>query len=178
MDNFREEIVVRRNRLLNDLLYVMAWILIVVFGFVALMLLQSTVMVLNFNVFAIGVMLATGAIAVLLFLKKDVLRTEYEYTFTNGELDFARVYGNNKRKELGSMRVKNVDACGWVAGPSFQRYVSMPGIRKDNWFLNRDANLFYFYFVKDGSKRIIVIEPSKEMADLIRQYAAHGAFQG
>lgn len=178
MDNFREEVVVRRNRILNDLLYVMAWILIVVFGLVALMLLQSTIMVLNFNIMAIVTMLATGSIAVMLFFKKDVLRTEYEYTFTNGEMDFARVYGNNKRKELGSMRIKNVDACGWVAGPSFQRYVSMPGVRKDNWFLNRDSNLFYFYFVKEGSKRIIVIEPSKEMADLIRQYAAHGAFQG
>ena len=178
MDNFREEVVVRRNRLLNDLLYALAWVGIVIFGLIALMLLQGTIMVLNFNLPMIAVMLVTGGLAVLLFLKKDVLRTEYEYTFTNGELDFARVYGNNKRKELGSMRVKNVDACGWVTHQSFQRYINMPGVRKDNWFLTRDANLFYFYFVKDSAKRIIVIEPSKEMADLIRQYAAHGAFQG
>jgi hypothetical protein len=75
------------------------------------------------------------------------------------------------------MRVANVEACGWVRHPSFQRYISMPGIRKDNWFLNRDANLFYFYFVKSGNRRIIVIEPTEEMAGLIRRYAGRSAFQ-
>ena len=77
MDNFREEVVVRRNRLLNDLLYALAWVGIVIFGLIALMLLQGTIMVLNFNLPMIAVMLVTGGLAVLLFLKKDVLRTEY-----------------------------------------------------------------------------------------------------
>ena len=178
MDNFREEIVVQRERTLNSLLYALCWVVIVVFGLVAFMLLQTTIMQLNFDLVSIAIMLVTGGIAVLVFLKKNTLRMEYEYTFTNGEMDFARVYGNAKRKELGSMRVRNVDACGWVAHANFNRYVSMPGVRKDNWFLNRGANLFYFYFVKEGNKRIIVIEPSPEMAKLIQQYAAHGAFQG
>ena len=178
MDNFLEEIVIQHKRTLNGLLYALCWFVIVVFGMVAFMFLQSTIMQMNFDLVGIAIMLVTGGVAALLFFKKNELRVEYEYTFTNGEMDFARVYGNTKRKELGSMRVRNVDACGWVAHASFKRYMTMPGVRKDNWFLNRDGNLFYFYFVKESSKRIIVIEPSAEMAKLIQQYAAHGAFQG
>ncbi|MDR3050273.1 MAG: hypothetical protein LBU67_00950 [Oscillospiraceae bacterium] len=178
MDHFREEIVVRRNRGLQSALYALCWLGIVFFGFVALIYLQGTVMQLNFNIPGIVILLVSGGAAVLLYLRKDNLRLEYEYTFTNGELDFAMVLGNRRRKELGSMRVRNVEACGLVAHPSFQRYITMPGIRKNNWFLNRGANLFYFYFVKDGSKRLIVIEPSQEMVALIKSYAAHNAFQG
>lgn len=178
MDNFMEEIVVPRRRGLQSVLYMLSWVFIVLFGFVAMVYLQSTIMSMNFDLIGIAIFAVTAGIAVLLYLRKDRLRTEYEYTFTNGELDFARVYSNKKRKELGSMRVRNVEACGWVAHANFQRYVSMPGVRKDNWFLNRDAHLFYFYFVKDANKRLIIMEPSEQMAKLIIQYAAHNSFQG
>ena len=89
MDNFREESVGRRNGFLFDILYALSWVVIVVFGLIAVMLLQVTLMQLNFNLPLIVVMLVTGGIAVLLFLRKDRLKTEYEYTFTNGELDLA-----------------------------------------------------------------------------------------
>ncbi len=178
MDNFREEVVRPRSMLLRNLLYMLCWLGIVFFGVLALLFLSNTLMRFNFDLVGIAIMLITGGIAVLLYLRKDRVRVEYEYTFTNGEMDFARVYGNARRKELGTMNVRNVDACGWVQHQSFQRYLNMPGVRKDNWFLNREAHLFYFYFIKEGVKRIIVIEPSQEMAKLVQQYASHGAFQG
>lgn len=178
MDNFREESVAPRNSFLYDILYILCWVIIVVFGFVALMLLQITVMQLNFDIPGIILMLLTGGVAVLLFLRKDRLKTEYEYTFTNGELDLAMVFRNTSRKELGSMRIKNIEACGHVAHDSFGRYLSMPGIKKSNWFANRDGNLFYFYFSKDAQKRLIIIEPSEAMVSLIRMYCAQGAYQG
>ena len=178
MDNFREESVGHRNSFLYDLLYILAWVVIVVFGIVAVTLLQMTVFALNFHIPLIIVMLITGAIAVLLFLRKDRLKTEYEYTFTNGELDLAMVFRNSSRKELGSMRIKNVEACGHVAHESFKRYLSMPNIKKSNWFANRDGNLFYFYFSKDNQKRLIIIEPTEEMVEMIRMYCAQGAYQG
>ena len=45
------------------------------------------------------------------------------------------------------MNVKNISACGHVAGSGFRRYLSMKDIEKKNWFCNRDGNLFYFYYV-------------------------------
>ena len=105
------------------------------------------------------------------------IRTEYEYTFTNGQMDFAQVFNNKKRKNLGTMNLKNVEALGLVNSGSFNRYINMKGIKRDNWFVNRDAQLFYFYFSKDSVKRIIIIEVSDEMLALIKRYAAPGAYQ-
>ena len=174
MDNYREEIVVKKNRVLNNILYSLLCVLMVIFGLFAAMNLSALA---NFDPMVIITMLVSGGLAFLIWWKKDLLRLEYEYTFTNGELDFACVLGNKKRKNLGSMRVKNVEACGMVQSGSFQRYVTMPGLQKMNWFLNRDADLLYFYYQKDGAKRMIICEPSPEMVGMIKQYLARGAFQ-
>ena len=121
--------------------------------------------------------LTIGA-AVLLFLVKDHFKVEFEYSFTNGSLDFAKVMRSVKRKELGSMNVANVSACGHVAHQSFQKFLAMKDVTKRNWFLNRDGNLFYFYYVKDNKKNMIIIEPSEEMVEMIRHYLPVGVYQG
>ena len=121
--------------------------------------------------------LSIGA-AVCMFMIKDNFKVEYEYAFTNGYLDFAKVMRGARRKELGSMKVANVSACGHVAHESFRRFLSMKDVEKKNWFLNRDGNLFYFYYVKDGKKKMIIIEPSEEMVGMIRVYLPAGVYQG
>ena len=175
MDRFLEEVVVKRQRLFEEIMYYLAMVMMVVSAVIALMLLQ-----IIFYAFSAGLLVAIvlfGAMAVYLFLFRDRLRMEYEYTFTNGTLDFAQVFNNKKRKSLGSLNCKTVDAFGKVSGSSFQRFVSMPGIKQTRWFLNRDAELYYFYFQKDNNKRLIVLEPSEEMVEYIRFYLPHGAYQ-
>lgn len=183
MDHFMEEVVVQRKRVLNDVLYYLSWVALVFFGFIALMEISGVLSMIG-NGVSIGTLVADivlgllcGAMAVLLFLRHDRLRTEYEYTFTNGELDFAEVYNNSKRKSLGSLKIRNLDACGLVRGNGFNRYVSMPGVKQSRWFLNRDAELYYFYFQKEDNKRIIIAEPSEEMMSMVKQYLPHGAWQ-
>lgn len=176
MDNYREEIVIKKNRTMNNILYALLCVVMVLSGAMALMYLT----VISYSesiVVSIIWIVVYGGVAFLIWWKKDILRTEYEYTFTNGELDFACVFGNKKRKNLGSMRVKNVEACGLVTSGSFQRYVKMPGIKKMNWFLNRDAELLFFFYQKEGHKHMIICEPSEEMVGLIKQYLPRGIFQ-
>ena len=183
MDNFLEEVATKRNRGAETVMYVLANIMMVVFGLWAFLMLQGIMMLINAGegagpiIYYVVMTLLTGGIAVLLFLRRDRIRTEYEYTFTNGSLDFAKVFRQAKRKELGSMNVKNVSACGHVAGSGFRRYLSMKDIEKKNWFCNRDGNLFYFYYVKENKKHMIVIEPSEEMVDMIRRYLPAGVYQ-
>ena len=57
-----------------------------------------------------------------------------------------------------------------VTDQSFQRYITMKDVKKHNWFLNRDNNLCYFYFVKNSVKHIIVVEPSDEMGEMAKPY--------
>ena len=89
----------------------------------------------------------------------------------------AAACGGDMRKALGSLNVAKVDAFGKVASGSFHRHVSAPGVKQLRWFLNRDAELYYFAFSKDGKKSLIVFEPSKAMVDNIRHYLPFGAYQ-
>ena len=53
----------------------------------------------------------------------------------------------------------------------------MPGIRRSNWFVNRDGNLFYIYYEKEQEKHIVILEPSEEMAELIRGAVPRGSYE-
>ena len=59
---------------------------------------------------------------------------------------------------------------GKVDSDAFRRYVNMPGIKRMNWFLNREAELYFFYFTKEQDKKMIVLEPSEELVGMIRKY--------
>lgn len=183
MDMFHEEVVIRRSTGLQNVLYGFTFVLMILCGAYALLMLNPLIALIAQGGFTaemlieIALVVAAIAAAVLLFLYKDRLRTEYEYTFTNGILDFARVFNNKKRQALGSMNVKNVEACGLVSSGSFKRYASMPGVKMVNWFLNREAELFYFYFVKDNVKKMIVIEPSETLVGLIKRSVGAGKYQ-
>ena len=175
MDHFLEEVVVKQKNTMNRILYYFSWVVMVFAALVASMTLSSLTM--QFNWFSVVVILLSAGIAVYTWFFHDKLLTEYEYTFTNGALDFAEVYNNKKRKSLGSLNVRNVEAFGKVSSSSFQRYLNTSGIKRMNWFLNREAELYYFYFTKESDKKMIILEPSEEMVGYIRQYLPHGAYR-
>ena len=182
-DQFLEEVATKRNQGLQTVVYWLATVIMVVSLFWAVIYFNGIIRVVAETGFSVDIiypaviMLVTGGIAVLLFLKRDAIKTEYEYAFTNGILDFAQIFNNKKRKALGTMNLKNIEACGKVASGSFNRYVSMPGIKRINWFVNREADLFYLYFTKDSQKKIIIIEPSEEMQKLISRAVQPGVYQ-
>lgn len=182
-DFFREEVVVRRNRSTETLLMALANVCMVASAVIAMFMIQAILVMITSQGFSTGLLasialaLLMAAAAVLLFLYRDRIRTEYEYTFTNGTMDFAQVYNNRKRKPLGTMNVGNVEAFGKVNSGSFNRYLNIPGVARLNWFLNRDADLHYFYFAKAGKKTLMVIEPSEEMAGLIKRHIGQGKYQ-
>ncbi len=174
MDHFLEEVVVKQKQGFQNFVYVVATISMVLFFAVAIVMVNWLMM--GFDVLTLIFALLFGASAVFLYLRKDRIRTEYEYTFTNGDLDFAMVFNNNKRKTLGTMKVKNVDAFGAVNSNAFNKYINMPGVKRRNWFLNREAELYYFYYQKEAVRNIIVFEPSEEMVGLIKKYLPRGVY--
>ena len=177
MDHFLEEVAVKRNNTLNRIAYMLSWVIMIVSALLATMSLSGILGQSGFSFVALITTLIFGGIAVFIFFFHDRLLTEYEYTFTNGALDFAEVYNNKKRKSLGSLNVKTVEAFGKVNSGSFNRYLNMPGIKRMNWFLNRDAELYYFYFSKDSNKTMIIMEPSEEMVSVIKLYIPRGVYQ-
>lgn len=175
MDHFLEEVVIKQKNAINKIMYYFSWVVMILAALFASMTLSSLSM--QFNWMSLVMMLVSAGIAVYIWFFHDRLLTEYEYTFTNGALDFAEVYNNKKRKSLGSLNVRNVEAFGKVNSDSFNRYLNMPGLKRMNWFLNREAELYYFYFTKDTDKKMIILEPSEEMVSYIRQYLPQGAYR-
>ncbi len=175
MDHFLEEVVIKRKNGLNKAVYYLSWVIMIFAAIIASMTLST--LTTAFSWFSVIVIVISAGIAVYTWFFHDKLLTEYEYTFTNGALDFAEVYNNKKRKSLGSLNVRNVEAFGKVSSSTFQRYLNMPGIKRMNWFLNREAELYYFYFTKDTDKKMIIFEPSEEMVDYIKQYIPRGVYQ-
>ena len=182
MDNFLEEVAVKRNKGAQSLMYALCWLAMIVFGLIAFVLFSTLTSSTSMGVL-IGRIIACAVCAGLVFLiwrGKDNFRTEYEYTFTNGDLDVSKVLGNVRRSYLTCLPMKNVEACGLVANNSaFQKWVNMPGVKKHNWFLNRDGQLVYFYFVKNNTKHLMVVELSDEMIKVIRSqnYLGFGVWQ-
>ena len=181
-DQFREEAVSSRNQTFPSIMLGLSWVLLVFSGLYGFMWLQNALYAfaqsgVQGGLISLALAVLLLGAAVLIFLFKDRLRTDYEYTFTNGILDFAAIYNNKKRKALGSMNLKNIKACGKVASGSFNRYINLPGIKRSNWFVNRDADLFYIYYEKEQEKHIVILEPSEEMANLIRGAAPRGAYE-
>ena len=180
MDHFMEEVVVKHRNGLNRALYYLSWIIIVAGGAMAMLSFNVGTRSLmaggGFDWFSLILFLVSAGMAVYTFLFHDRILTEYEYTFTNGALDFAEVYNNKKRKSLGSLNVRNVESFGKVDSDKFRRYVSMPGIKRMNWFLNREAELYYFYFTKDSDKKMIILEPSEDLVSYIREYLPRGVY--
>ena len=171
MDNFKEEIVVRKQgRILNALGYSLSWMFIVLFGLIGMMGLAG-IMNLQFNWQNFVTLIVGGGVAFLLWRYKDNFRVEYEYSFTNGEMDFAMVLGNSRRKQLLSVRMREVEAGGWVDGPTFSRYESMKEVKHLDYFLNSRQRLYYLFFIRDGKKQLLLMEPSQEMVDMMAKYS-------
>jgi len=78
------------------------------------------------------------------------------------------VLNNKRRKYLTALEMKDVIRCGPATGPAFAKTLNEPGIKRHNWFVNREANLYYFYFQRKGVKHMIVLELTQEMVDMIR----------
>ena len=174
MDRFLEEVVTKHNRTFDQVLYFFGWILMIACGVLGFVCFQFI------STMGLGVLLPTAvfvAIAVYLWFSVDKFRTEYEYTFTNGSLDFAMVFNNKKRKSLGSLNVAKVDAFGKVQSGSFRRHTQSNDVKHLRWFLNRESELYYLAFSKEGKKSIIVFEPSEEMVRYIKHYLPYGAHQ-
>ncbi len=174
MDDFLETVAVRRRQGLYTVLYYACWLLIVIFALVAAVSLSGAIGVnpetggMVFVWQNLVAALVFGGAAYLLWRGSDNCRVEYDYTFTNGNLDVSRVLNNKRRKYLTALEMKDVIRCGPATGPAFKKTLNEPGIKCHNWFVNRDAKLYYFYFQRKGVKHVIVLELTDEMVAMIR----------
>lgn len=172
MDDFLEQVARRRRQGAYTVIYFLTWVMIVIGGFSAIMyltnIIQATETGIHFNFISLILALIFGGVTHLLWRRADYCRMEYDYSFTNGTLDISQVLNNKRRRYLTALEMKDVIRCGPAQGPAFMKVLNEKDLKKHNWFLNRDAKLYYFYFVKKNVKHLAVVELTDEMVELIR----------
>lgn len=174
MDDFLEIVAFRRKQGFFTFLYYLSWVFIIIFALMAAFSMANIVGAdpetggIRFSLINLLFTLAFGGAAFGLWRLSDNCRVEYDYTFTNGTLDVSRVMNNKRRKYLTALEMKDVIRCGPATGPAFQKTLNEPGVKRHNWFVNREANLYFFYFQKKGQKHVIILELNQEMIDMIR----------
>jgi hypothetical protein len=167
MDLFHEESVHKVSTGLNVLLIILAWIGLILFGFLTLMML-TPLLGGRFSLPAIIGTVVFGGLTYLCFIVRNNQKIEYDYTFTNGTLDIAKVINNSKRKKLLTADIKEFEVIAPASDEGFMRMLQHPGIKKLNYFLNRGGGLYYGVFTQNGQKSILIFEPSDEMLRLFK----------
>ena len=109
MDVFVEQVVTRKRRGMYEALFYVCWVLLVLCALAGLSGLMNILYTsadggLGFRPLAIGMAVVFLGAAFLLWRAGMRLRTEYDYSFTNGVFDVARVMNGRKLRRQGPAR--------------------------------------------------------------------------
>jgi len=174
-DVFHEEIVVRKNRGIYNVLYIVLNIFMYIFAILAIISFQGILRSFSDTstlINAVVIFLGFAIVAVGSYLYKDTLKMDYEYSYTNGIFDVARVKNNKTRKELLSCNTKEeLELVAPIMTNDFNRYQSMNDIKKVNAWLNRDMKKYFAIIRKDSQRTMLIFEPSEKFIATLKKYS-------
>jgi hypothetical protein len=167
-DNVKEEIIFRHKNALNMILYGFSMVSAVILGIIAAI--QLNVMLYNLSIPSVIAFVVIGGSAVLMWFGKDNLRVEYEYSFTNGVVDIAKVINNRRRRELISFKTREVELVASVDDPKLNGIKSRPNLKKISAVLNGDSAVYFASFRKNEVQYLVYFEPSADFLKMMRIY--------
>ena len=98
---------------------------------------------------------------------------EFEYIFTNGELDVDKISGKRNRKRYVTIAVSKFDVCERAEGERFENYQKDPSVkvRFDASKGPGTENRYYAVFLnKAGNRMLMLFSPTQELLENIKQY--------
>jgi hypothetical protein len=175
VDHFKEEIIVRKQRGMYMLLLTLVTLGMAVTGIFAaiyLFKIQTEIFTTGFNLGDLVIFLVAAAAVVGLFYARVHMRVEYEYTFTNGELDVDRILNGTKREHLFSINLRTVEKMAPVEDESYARYDADAKMKRTYAILNRFSQIYYIVWKDNEERRMLLVEPSRQMVEMMRYYNA------
>ena len=95
------------------------------------------------------------------------LKREYEYIFTNGELDIDVIFNKSSRKRVFTGNVKDFELMTYVNNPDHQNSLSSASEKKDYSSGNTSDNSYVFLTTYQSKRTAVIIEPNDEMLEAI-----------
>ena len=102
----------------------------------------------------------------------NYVAVEYEYIYTNGELDVDRIVARRTRKRMLTVSINNFDQMGKAEGPDFERAYKDPNIRVRLNAAGATAHFQDYYAVfnnKDGQRMILIFTPTTKMLEEMKR---------
>ena len=164
MDVFFEQIIKMKMTIKEVALYVSVWAAAGLLAFFALMFLGGS----SFAFIAIvGLVFGAWKLSCKFFV-------EYEYIFTNGDLDFDKITAKSTRKRMASINCSSVEKYGkynWASKPS-------TSVKKVYTFCNlKDPNAMYLIAPsRNEGTVLIVFAPEARIKEAIEKAIPRIAF--
>ena len=163
-DVFKEQLI-KRSPTTADTLKKIGLIFVVIIIFL--------VASMTVGAFAPVITLVFGFIAYILMGR---LKREYEYSFTNGELDIDVIYNKSTRKRLFTGNVKDFEIMAHVDDPDHHNSFASAHERHD-YSSGVPSERSYIFLTNYNSKRVaIIIEPNDEMMEAISKAVTRRKF--
>lgn len=157
MDNFYEQLVTTYK----TGKYKAANAMIVILGVVALFAL--------FTALIIPCLLCVAAAVAVFFLKKNFY-VEYEYDFTNGEIDIDKIVDLKKRSRVLTFEVKDIELLALENSDYVKDFSNKPE-RVLNLYPETSESKIYVAMVTGGAERVQVkFVPDEEFINLCYKY--------
>ena len=104
---------------------------------------------------------------------------EYEYSFTNGELDVDAIYSKRRRVHLLNVKVREFDICAPAYDERFtQKYLDVSGVK--NYYKvagsMESQNVYFADFMRNGDKVRLYFEPPKKMIEAIKRFNVRNVY--
>jgi len=113
------------------------------------------------------ILIAVVAGIVFLFRRYNI---EYEYVFTNGDLDIDRIINKSRRKSALSVNVRSFVTMVPVTNKDYEREVSNYTKLMDFSSGTVKDNTYAVIFEKDKNRVKMIFEPDEQMFKAIRSY--------
>ena len=114
----------------------------------------------------------SGVAAIFLWRKKDEAYIEYEYCYTLGDLEVAKIINNKRRRILCKFACKDIEAFGKITASAYTRYLKNPNVKKvyATFIKSAEKDVYFMYYIGKKAKYLIHFEPDEEMLSYIKKH--------
>ena len=103
------------------------------------------------------------------------LNLEFEYIFTNGDLDIDKISNKRKRKRMASIRISKISQFVEFDAATFQRK-SFDIVHDAVMSYQSGQNYMIQYVNRDGKKCALIFSPNEKIVEAIRKYYRPGVY--
>ncbi len=114
-----------------------------------------------------GLLLAVGVIygAYLLFQR---LNKEFEYIYTNGEVDIDVIFGRSSRKRLITLKASLIERMA-PCGETFESYRKKQGIQVVD-YSDGNKKTAHYVLLNGEQKKLVLFSPSERLVENLKPY--------